>query len=323
MERASVVSLKIKKDLQEVEKTIVRTCAAEEKLLSETSLATLCAGGKRLRPALVLIAAQVGDYCLEKLVPAAAALELIHMASLVHDDILDGASTRRGVPTINSQWGKQIAVTTGDFLFAHAFVLLAKINNAQVNEVACNAALALSLGELYQMQTTRNCNQTLDDYLKKIFSKTAALFSASCKIGALLAGAPSDLAAKVADYGKNLGMAFQIYDDILDIEGSVETLGKPIGIDLKDGTVTMPVLYALEETKNDTRLRAAIEKSNADEREIENAIQLVLSTNAIERTRREAKKYARKAIRTAKQIPAMEARDDLVAIGEFVVERYH
>lgn len=323
MQRAHVISSKIKNDLEEVEKKIIKTCAEGEKQLSETSLATLKAGGKRLRPALVLISGQIGCYNLEKLVPAAAAIELIHMASLVHDDILDGASTRRGVPTINSLWGNQIAITTGDFLFAHAFVMLAKIGNLKVNRVVCNAALALSLGELNQMQTAYNCNQSLGDYLNKIFNKTAALFSAACEIGALLAGASMEETEALAEYGKNLGMAFQIYDDILDIEGTEEILGKPIGIDLKDGTVTMPILYALEETNKDIQLCAAIENVAPSKAEIEEAIQLILSTNAIERTKKEAQKYAEKAIAVAKHVSAKEARDDLVAIGEFVVKRYH
>lgn len=323
MEKSKVISIKIKKDLQKVEKAITDVCASGERLLRETSLATLEAGGKRLRPALVLISGQIGEYNLNRLIPAAAAMELIHMASLVHDDILDGAATRRGIPTINNVWGNPVAVTTGDFLFANAFVLLARINNSEVDNTACDAALSLSLGELYQMQTVHNYDQTLDDYLNKIYHKTAALFSASCEIGAILAKGSQQEIKALAEYGKNLGMAFQIYDDVLDLEGSEEVLGKPIGIDLKDGTVTMPILFALEETKRDTRLCAVIENISPEQAEIEEAIELVHNTSAIERTKKEAQKYIEVAIEEVKSISSKKARDDLTAIGEFVVKRYH
>lgn len=323
MESSTVISSKIKTVLRDVERKIEKICNTEVKILRETALATLNAGGKRLRPALVLIAGQVGEYNEEKLISAAAAVELIHMASLVHDDILDGAATRRGKPTINSQWGNTVAVTAGDFLFAQAFVHLSKLNNSRVIKVACDAALALSMGELHQMETTGNCDQLITDYLEKIYKKTAALFSASCEIGSILAQAPSKETTLLTEYGKNLGMAFQIYDDILDLEGSEETLGKPSGIDLKDGTVTLPILYALEDTNKDRRICSVIGKSRPEQAEVNEVIDLILATNALERTRREAHKYTQKAIETAKGIKVRDVRDDLVAIGEFVVARYH
>ncbi len=323
MESSTVISSKIKTILGDVEKKIEKICNTEVKILRETALATLNAGGKRLRPALVLIAGQVGKYNEEKLVSAAAAVELIHMASLVHDDILDGAATRRGKPTINSQWGNTVAVTAGDFLFAQAFVHLGKLNNGRVIKAACDAALALSMGELHQMETTGNCDQLIRDYMEKIYKKTAALFSASCEIGSILAQAPLKETALLTEYGKNLGMAFQIYDDILDLEGSEETLGKPIGIDLKDGTVTLPILYALEDTNKDRRICSVIGKSRPEQAEVNEVIDLILATSALERTRREAHRYTQKAIETAKGITARDIRDDLVAIGEFVVARYH
>jgi len=323
LESSTVISSKIKTVLRDVERKIEKICNTEVKILRETALATLNAGGKRLRPALVLIAGQVGEYNEEKLISAAAAVELIHMASLVHDDILDGAATRRGKPTINSQWGNTVAVTAGDFLFAQAFVHLSKLNNSRVIKVACDAALALSMGELHQMETTGNCDQLITDYLEKIYKKTAALFSASCEIGSILAQAPSKETTLLTEYGKNLGMAFQIYDDILDLEGSEETLGKPSGIDLKDGTVTLPILYALEDTNKDRRICSVIGKSRPEQAEVNEVIDLILATNALERTRREAHKYTQKAIETAKGIKVRDVRDDLVAIGEFVVARYH
>ena len=315
--------MKIKNGLAAAEKVIRAVCETDMPLLKETALATLDAGGKRLRPALVLIAGQTGEYDLEKLVPGAAAIELIHMASLVHDDILDGASTRRGAPTVNSKWGTTTAVATGDFLFASAFALLARSDCPEANKVVSEAALTLSLGELRQLETSGVCGQDIDEYFDKIYKKTASLFSVSCRIGSLLSGGMPKETELLSEYGKNLGMAFQIYDDVLDLEGSEETLGKPIGTDLLDGTVTLPILYALEETSQDSRICAVLEADGPVQKEIDLAIDVILNTTAIEKTKKKAREFAEKAIEAARHLDKSETRDDLRAIGEFVVSRYH
>ncbi len=245
------------------------------------------------------------------------------MASLVHDDILDGAATRRGKPTVNAYWGSAAAVTTGDYLFAQAFVLLAGLGVDDVVKAVSETALALSLGELHQMETVGLCRQDFDDYFDRIYKKTASLFRTSCRIGSLLAGGSAKETKSLAEYGKNLGMAFQIFDDILDLEGAEENLGKPIGTDLHDGTVTLPILYALEQTNYDSRICTVLSKAGPVQDEIDQAIELILSTTAIEKTRQKARAFAQVAVEEARNVEKRSVRDDLVAIGEFVVSRYH
>ncbi|MEW6188796.1 MAG: polyprenyl synthetase family protein [Actinomycetota bacterium] len=317
------ISPKIKKDLKRVEEKLTQIVSSGDGRLAQSSLVILEAGGKRLRPALVLISGAMRHYDLEKLMPAAIAVELIHMASLVHDDIVDGAETRRGMPTINFTWGSHIATATGDFLFATAFVLLSKLDNSRAVDIMSQTALDLSLGELQQVETAHSLAQTIDDYLTVIRNKTATLFSASCQLGGLISGASEEDSEALKIYGENLGMAFQIYDDLLDLSGEKESLGKPIGADLRDGTLTMPILFALEETELNSHLCRVIEGRNSTEDEIKEAIQIIRGTKALLRTREEANTYVKKAIDALSSISSEETRRNLLSIGYFVVDRYH
>jgi len=313
----------IKEDLKLVEEELLGIVASKKGKLAEASLATLKAGGKRLRPILVLLAGTINDYDLSKLMPAAVAVELIHTASLIHDDVLDGADTRRGFPTVNAAWDETIAISTGDYLFGMAFKILSKLNNPYFVKIMSEAVLALSVGELYQMKTYHSLNQTVDDYLFKIKNKTAFLFSVACLMGATLSGAKETEIEAMGKYGENLGMAFQIYDDVLDISGDKETLGKPIGIDLKDGIVTMPVFFALEETTLGEYLQKVVENVNSTEEEIREAISIIESTSAIERTKDKAKKFIERALESIELITDAGTKRGLYSIGEFVIDRYH
>lgn len=321
----SSLSPRIVRDLERVEKELEGVVFASEGELSEASLATLRGGGKRLRPALVLVSGQAGFYDLEDLIPAAVAVELIHMASLIHDDIVDGADFRRGLPTVSSIKGLRVATATGDFLFATAFVLLSGLKSGGIEAVRMMAetASALSLGQIRQMEMAHRADQSVEDYLQMIWSKTAVLFATSCRLGGLISGAEEGEIDFLGRYGDNLGMAFQIYDDVLDIIGTEESLGKPIGIDLKDGTVTMPILFALEETKFKRELRTAIESSNLTKEEVCRGMEIILNTRALERSREEAKRYVEMAIDSVRFLPKREVREELISIGKFVIDRYH
>ncbi len=314
---------RLKEDLKLVEDELTRIVSLKEGKLAEAALTTLKAGGKRLRPILVLLTGMINIYDVSKLIPSAVAIELVHTASLIHDDVLDGADTRRGSPTINATWDEKVAISTGDYLFGVAFEILSKLNNPYLMKVMAEAALALSVGELHQMRTCRNFNQTIDDYLTKIRNKTALLFSAACSMGAVLSGAKETEIEAVGRYGENLGMAFQIYDDVLDISGDKRILGKPIGIDLKDGMVTMPIFLALQETSQRAYLQNVVENVNSTEEEIEKAIRIIKATSAIKETKNRAKGFVEKAFEALKLIDADEARRELRFIGEFVINRYH
>ena len=212
---------------------------------------TLAAGGKRVRPLLVFCAAprvapQAAGGAQEHLLSAAVAVELVHMATLVHDDLLDGATMRRGRPTVAQSLGAERAVSTGDFLFARAFGELTRTGNPRAVSALAAAALDLSQGEIDQQRAAFDLSLSEEDYLARCRRKTAALFSVACRLGALTGGASAEAEARLAAFGENVGMAFQIFDDILDLAGAPEVTGKRRGTDLCDGTVTLPVILALQ-----------------------------------------------------------------------------
>ncbi|PIX52376.1 MAG: heptaprenyl diphosphate synthase, partial [Candidatus Aquicultor secundus] len=298
MNKSYPIPQHILQDLVEVEKELVKAATRSDGVLAEASLATLKAGGKRLRPVLVLLAGMVGDYDVEKLMPAAVASELIHMASLIHDDILDGASTRRGIPTVNAVWGEQVAIAAGDYLFATAFELLSHTPIRAV-EIMVNAAVDLSLGELDQMVTAHVADQSMGDYVQKARRKTAALFAACCQVGSYLSGASEAEVAALTRYGEDLGVAFQIYDDVLDIVGGKQT-GKATGVDVRDGTVTVPMLYALETLGRQSELAAIIANVTPSDSEVEAALAMIDQSGAVARAKDTARSYVDTALDSLK-----------------------
>jgi heptaprenyl diphosphate synthase len=213
---------------------------------AETAQETLRAGGKRLRPLLVLLSAPVANRDREDLVRAGSAVELVHMATLVHDDVLDHASLRRGRPTVWASHGPGLAVATGDVLFARAFAVLAEAGDMASLGMLASAALGLSEGEALQMEQTRDPATPVERYFERCTLKTGRLFAAACALGARFGGLPEADEAELAEYGRCLGLAFQVADDILDCGGSSESTGKAVGTDLISGTATLPLLLAAE-----------------------------------------------------------------------------
>ena len=208
--------------------------------------ATLAAGGKRVRPLLVLLSARRDRPFTPQVHHAAAGVELLHMATLVHDDVLDGAVLRRGRPTIAHQSGVPIAVSAGNYMFAQAFALLVATNDGRAVDLLSRVAEGLSQGEVLQMEEAYRVDLALADYVRRCELKTADLFAAACSLGAIVSGAAEDDIAGLAAYGRSLGLAFQIFDDILDLAGDEAQIGKRLGTDLRDGTVTLPVIMALQ-----------------------------------------------------------------------------
>ncbi len=208
---------------------------------------TLAAGGKRVRPMLLFCASAQGEADRTALVSAAAAVELVHMATLVHDDLIDGATTRRGRPTVARAHGAQAAIQVGDFLFARAFGELTRVGSAAAVQMLAEAALDLALGEIDQQRAAHDLTLSVDSYMARCRRKTGALFSVACRLGAVLSGAGSEAEARLAAYGEHVGVAFQIFDDILDIAGSPAETGKRRGTDILSGTVTLPAILAMAE----------------------------------------------------------------------------
>lgn len=231
--------------MKAVEEFIKSNTTSRNKLLADIAGALVGAGGKRLRPAFVVLSAGFGSYDREKVMPLAGAVEILHTATLVHDDVIDRAGTRRGIPTVSQKYGIDMAVYTGDFLFTKAVLMLSKNVSTDKLDLVARAVKTICEGEVDQFQERYDIETSILSYLKRINKKTAILFAASCLLGAQASECSEETTKKLARFGLCYGMAFQIRDDLLDFMSDFEATGKPVGSDLPGGVVTMPVIYAL------------------------------------------------------------------------------
>lgn len=232
-------------EMKAVEEFIKSNTTSRNKLLADIAGALVGAGGKRLRPAFVVLSAGFGSYDREKVMPLAGAVEILHTATLVHDDVIDRAGTRRGIPTVSQKYGIDMAVYTGDFLFTKAVLMLSKNVSTDKLDLVARAVKTICEGEVDQFQERYDIETSILSYLKRINKKTAILFAASCLLGAQASECSEETTKKLARFGLCYGMAFQIRDDLLDFMSDFEATGKPVGSDLPGGVVTMPVIYAL------------------------------------------------------------------------------
>jgi geranylgeranyl pyrophosphate synthase len=298
-----------------VEERLVAIAGSYGPVLGEHAGTTIAAGGKRLRPLLVLLAA--GPDTLDApLVRAAASVELIHSASLVHDDVLDGAALRRGVPTVVAAAGRSMATATGDMLFAQAFGELAVNGDAAQVRVLSRASSALSQGELVQRSDAWDATVPVERYLRRCELKTARLFEAACALGALVAGAGERAGSALSAFGRRIGLAFQLLDDVLDVSGPAERIGKHRGTDLLDGTVTLPFILA---RGRDAELAAVDPRSITTPGRAEAVCDAIAATGALD----EARARALAIVAEAKdELPDVPQRRALELVADGVVERY-
>lgn len=313
----------INNDLRIVEKELQSIVKTPDPLLTETSAHLLKAGGKRLRPAFALLAGKIYHYDIQKLLPLAMALELIHMATLVHDDVVDASYTRRGIPTVKANWGDRISIFTGDYLLAQSLVLIARCNNPEIARILADVSVKMCEGEIRQLDTSFNSSQSVKDYFFKIKRKTALLISASCELGAIACGAPQRHVQALRWYGYYLGMAFQITDDILDLTADQKQLGKPIGSDLRQGIVTLPVIYALQKAAGANRLAEIIAMKIKKEGEVLEAVKIIKDCGAVEFSFGVSRRYLSKAKQQLQFLPEGKIRKSLGMIADFInVRRY-
>ena len=280
------------------------------------------AGGKRLRPALVLLSARVGSYDLERLRPAAMAVELMHAATLVHDDVIDRAPTRRGRPTVAAALGDEPAIVIGDYYFAKAYEQAARSQSPAVVATLAHAVMDICAGEVRQQAIRYLYSTGIDEYMARIDAKTAALLAASCDIGGLLGDLGDHERAALAGYGRLLGLAFQIADDVLDYTGSEGEIGKPIGHDLVEGFATLPLMLALEDDAVSEQVRPLLVDGRvpgADEARTVAAI--VRESDGPRRALESARKLARSASAKLEPLTDGPAKQTLVALTEYVVSR--
>lgn len=309
----------IQEDLKVVNSELRRLLVHPDPLLTHAATHLLAAGGKRLRPAFALLAARFHRYDLERLLPLALALELIHMATLVHDDIIDRAHTRRGSPTVSAAWGNRISVHTGNCLLAKALILAARYRDPLIPRELARVCVKMCEGEIIQL--TGATAASIREYLYRIKCKTALLIAASCKLGAAVAGAPLAVYRALGRYGYFVGMAYQITDDVLDFSGTEAQLGKPVGNDLRQGILTLPVIYAIRKSGAESRLGYLVAKQPKSEQEVEEAIRLTIIAGGIDYARGVAGRYLAKAIGELRHLPDVPTRDSLRQIAEFVHAR--
>ena len=314
----------VEEDLAKVESQIKSVTEVDSPGLAEL-LSHILAGGKGIRPALTLLSGKFYHYNLDLLLPMATAVELMHTATLIHDDAIDNSTVRRGRPTINKVWGEDKAVLLGDYLFAKAGEFAAITGNLRVIMLFSQTIQIISSGELDQAFDAFNLEQTRAHYLERISSKTASLFSLATESGAILSQTPEESIKVLREYGCNLGIAFQIVDDILDFIGTEEEMGKPIGSDLAQGTLTLPAMLLLERYPDDNPVKELFDNHDMPEgdkqKKIKQAIELVGNSSIVKQCYEVASGYCAEACQKLGLLPDNPSRHALKDLADLVISR--
>ena len=310
-------------DLAEVEAEIRRELNSPVPLIQEMGGYIAGAGGKRLRPILLLLAARLAEYRGPRAIRLACVVELLHTATLIHDDVVDQAPLRRGHPSANAQWGDDASVLVGDHLYAKSFAMLVRDNDRGVMETLARATVSMTEAEVFQLQLKRSGLTSESDYVRIITQKTASFMSACCRIGALLGAVPAAQTEALTRYGLDIGIAFQISDDALDFTADQARLGKAIGADLREGKRTLPLIAMLGRvpTAEAERVRAVLRRRTLDAAEIEDIRQLVLEHEGVEYARARAQAFAQAAKAALEAFAPSEERETLALVADFVVDR--
>lgn len=310
----------IQKDLLTIEERLKSVGIIDAPWLSDLLSYSLKGGGKRLRPALAILSASFYDYDLERLMPMAMAVELMHLATLVHDDTIDNSDMRWGRPTVNKVWGMEKAVLLGDYLFAKAGDLTASTENISVIKLLPQTLMIITNGELAQSTSAFKTEQSREHYFFRISCKTAALFVMATESGAVLSKAPERSIRILHDYGQHLGIAFQIIDDILDFIGTEKEMGKPVGSDLNQGTVTLPALMLMERYPQDNPIKKLFNGGDKKDN-IKQTIEMVRNSDIIQKCFDIAADYRIKACENLKSLPEKETRQVMLNLADYIVNR--
>src|SRR5881296_4697195 len=310
-------------DLELVEAEINRELASPVALIREMGGYIAGAGGKRLRPMLLLLAARLAGYVGPRSVRLACVVEMLHTATLIHDDVVDQAPLRRGRPSANAQWGDDASVLVGDHLYSKSFAMLVRDNDRAVMETLARSTVSMTEAEVFQLELKRSGFTSEADYLRIITLKTASFMSACCRIGGLLGGLPPEQVEALAHYGLDIGVAFQISDDSLDFVADPEPLGKAIGADLREGKRTLPLIAMLDQLSPPEagRVRALLRRPSLVPAELEEIRRLVLEHDGVEYARAQAHAYAHAAKADLEVFPPSEERETLALVADFVVDR--
>jgi len=310
-------------DLERVEAEIRRELDSPVALIQEMGGYIAGAGGKRLRPMLLLLAARLAGYVGPRGVRLACVVELLHTATLIHDDVVDQAPLRRGRPSANAQWGDDASVLVGDHLYSKSFAMLVRDNDRAVMETLARSTVSMTEAEVFQLELKRTGVTTEADYLRIITQKTASFMSACCRIGALLGGVPAEQVDALTQYGLDIGVAFQISDDSLDFVANQDRLGKAIGADLREGKRTLPLIAMLTRATpaESERVKSLLKRHDLDAEEINEIRRYVVDHEGVEYALAQAHEYARSAKAALAAFNPSEERETLALVADFVVDR--
>jgi octaprenyl-diphosphate synthase len=311
----------MKVDMKKVDDILINRLDTEVDLINQMSRYIITSGGKRLRPLLLLLCAKATGYEGKHHYPLAVVIELIHTATLLHDDVVDESNIRRGGDSANEIWGNAASVLVGDFLYSRAFEIMVEPDSMQIMRILSKATNMIAEGEVMQLLNIRNIGISQSDYYGVIERKTACLFKAACQIGAILSNTSKSTVKALGDYGLHLGNAFQVIDDVLDYESSTEIIGKEVGDDLAEGKITLPMIYALEKTSGakNKLLKTAIKTS--DTSNINDIVSILNDVKAFEFTRLIAKNESNKAKKSLEDIPKSDYQEALSLLCELSLNR--
>ena len=322
MNALQTVKALVQNDLVAVDAVIRASMKSTVPLVDQVAEHIIAGGGKRIRPLIVLLAARACGYRGASHIDAAAFIEFIHTATLLHDDVVDGSEQRRGRRTANSVYGNSASVLVGDFVYSRAFQMMAAIGSQRVMEIMSEATNVIAEGEVLQLMNAGDPDTTQQRYLEVIYRKTAKLFESGAEVAAVLAGASPSQQRALAEYGKHLGTAFQLIDDVLDYQSDPAERGKNLGDDLAEGKPTLPLIQALRLSGDESvkqMIRSAIERGGLDQLEV--IVATIESTGALEYTRRLAKDEADQALTALQALPETPYKQGLVTLARFAVER--
>jgi geranylgeranyl pyrophosphate synthase len=311
----------VRGDIARVEETLAAVRPAEFPFLAQILDHVLEAGGKRVRPALALLAGKVARYDLDLLVPLAASIELLHSATLVHDDVIDAAATRRGRATANSLFDNAATVMVGDYMFAHAAELVARTGNIEVIRLFARTLMEMATGELHQDMSAYTYGQSTREYFNRIAGKTASLFATATQGGAMIAGVDPAGVEALRSYGENLGMAFQIVDDILDFSGDEAEMGKPAGSDLMQGTLTLPSLLLIERYPKNNPVKRYFAGGRQRAEYLKRSLMMIRESDILEESYSVALDFRGRALDALRTLPESGAAASLRDVAHWVTER--
>lgn len=313
----------VESDMAKLEVAIEKLVTTRVGFIKEIANYIIKSGGKRIRPILVTLSSKLCGYSGDKHIPYSAIVEFIHTATLLHDDVVDNAKTRRGASTANTIWGNEASVLVGDFLYAKSFELMGDEDNLEIVKIMAHTTKLLSEGEILELVKTADTDTKEEDYFEIIGNKTAVLFSVACEIGAILGNVKNELRVSLKNFGYNLGMAFQLTDDMLDYTSYDEVLGKKVGTDLKEGKITLPLIHAIKSAteKEKAVIQNIVDKNRVTARDFEKVYKIIEKYDGLGYTAQTTRQYTDAAKDCLNIFGASPYRDALLSLPDYILKR--